>query len=301
MPEFLKITLDDKKWIDQLVRAADLRYADYCFTNMYVWQDYYSLCAARIEDRLAIRLCNNTADGSSVYSFPIGFGELFPVIEQLRTDAASRGNRFVLRGIPKSKLDELKNFYPDLEFIFKRNESDYVYSAERLASLIGKKMHAKRNHINRFIVENDWSFEPITADNLHEVMEMNSEWMEQNFEEKNESYDNEKNALSRTFSNFEALELEGGVLRSGKRVIAYTIGEKLSGDTYVLHFEKAFSHIQGSYAMINREYAKHILSIHPEIVYINREEDLGLENLRKAKESYYPDFLSEKYTAVWSR
>ena len=300
MSEFVKITLEDKNWIDRIVRAADLRYADYCFTNMYVWQDYYSLCAKRIGDRLGIRLCSNTADGSAVYSFPVGSGELYPAIEELRSDADTRGSRFVLRGIPKSEIKELKRLYPFLEFSFRRNESDYVYSAERLASLVGKKLHAKRNHINRFIVENDWSYEPISADNLDEVIEMNSEWMEQNFEEKNESYNNEKKALSRTFANFDALGLEGGLLRSGKKVIAYTIGEKLSSDTYVLHFEKAFSHIRGSYPMINRENVKRILSIHPEIVYINREEDLGLENLRKAKESYYPDFLAEKYTAVWN-
>jgi len=129
---------------------------------------------------------------------------------------------------------------------------------------------------------------------------MNCEWMAQYYEEKPRSYYEERQALSRVFADFPKLGLEGGLLRSGGRVIAYTLGERLTHDTYVLHFEKAFSEIQGAYAMINRENVKQILSLYPDIVYINREEDLGIEGLRKAKESYYPEFMEEKYSTVWS-
>ena len=93
--------------------------------------------------------------------------------------------------------------------------------------------------------------------------------------------------------------VEGGLLRSAGKVIAFTVGEVLNSNTYNVHFEKAFAEIQGAYAMINREFVKYIMQIHPEIEYINREEDLGLESLRKAKQSYYPDLMVEKYTAVW--
>ena len=139
----------------------------------------------------------------------------------------------------------------------------------------------------------------MTRENLRELVAMTKAWLEQNYREKHREYIGERMALARTFGNFDALGLEGGLIRSGGRVIAYTLGEMLTEDTYVLHFEKAFPDIQGAYAMINRENAKRILENHPEIVYINREEDMGLEGLRKAKESYFPEFLEEKYSARW--
>jgi len=81
-------------------------------------------------------------------------------------------------------------------------------------------------------------------------------------------------------------------------VIAFTIGEPLNSDTYIVHFEKAFSDIQGAYPMINREFARHIQTLRPNIRYFNREEDLGIESLQRAKRSYYPVFMVEKYHAT---
>ena len=293
--EFRSVSLDDRELITRFSRASGFRCADYCFTCMYVWQDHYGLQISQVGERLVPRLLGETPR----YSFPFGTGELHPVIEALREDAAAFGAQLYMRGIPKSMLPELLSLYPELTFRLDRDESDYIYEAEKLATLAGKKLHAKRNHIHRFEEQNDWSFEPVTADNLGEVMEMNDAWMEQNYREKHREYQAERMALTRVFTAFDALGLEGGLLRSGGRVIAYTLGEKLTDDTYVLHFEKAFADIQGAYAMINRENAKRILELHPETIYINREEDLGLEGLRKAKESYYPAFLEEKYSTQW--
>ena len=201
MSDFKKITIEDKEWIDPIVQSSGVRCADYCFTNMYVWQDVYSLCAKRINDRLAVRLCGYLPDGSSLYSFPVGTGELYPVIEELRENAASRGQTLKMRGIPKAATEELKTLYPKLEFKYDRDSSDYIYSAEKLSTLAGKKLHAKRNHINRFIENNDWSFEPITPENLGEVIAMNCEWMAQYYEEKPRSYYEESQALSRVFAD----------------------------------------------------------------------------------------------------
>jgi len=292
---FRPVSLDDRELVTRLSRASGFRCTDYCFTSMYVWQDHYGLQISQLGERIVPRLLGETPR----YSFPFGTGELCHVIEALREDAAEFGAPLFMRGIPKIMLPELKALYPDLTFTLDRDECDYVYEAEKLATLAGKKLHAKRNHIHRFEEQNDWRFEPVTAENLGEVMAMNDEWMEQNYLEKHREYQAERMALTRAFTAMEALGLEGGLLRSGGKIIAYTLGEKLTDDTYVLHFEKAFAEIQGAYAMINRENAKRILELHPEIVYINREEDLGLEGLRKAKESYYPAFLEEKYSTQW--
>ena len=293
--KFKKVELGDRELITEFASASGFRCDEYCFTSMFVWQDYYGLEFGVTGDRLVTRLKGDRPR----YSFPLGKGDLYTVIEALREDARRLGFPLSMRGIPKCMLPVLKGLYPGLDFTYDRDESDYMYSAEKLATLSGKKLHAKRNHINRFVEQNDWCYEPVTRENLREVVAMTKAWLEQNYREKQREYIGERMALARTFGNFDALGLEGGLIRSGGRVIAYTLGEKLTEDTYVLHFEKAFPDIQGAYAMINRENAKRILENHPEIVYINREEDMGLEGLRKAKESYFPEFLEEKYSAVW--
>ena len=108
----------------------------------------------------------------------------------------------------------------------------------------------------------------------------------------------ERLAMQKAFAAYRELQLDGGILRVNGEAIAFTIGERLSRDTYVVHFEKSISDLRGTYPMINREFVRHICEKYPEIQYINREEDMGLENLRKAKRSYYPDFMVEKYLAV---
>ena len=81
-------------------------------------------------------------------------------------------------------------------------------------------------------------------------------------------------------------------------VVAFTMGDRLNSDTYDVHFEKAYGELQGAYAMINREFARWVRAKHPNVRYLNREDDMGVEGLRKAKESYYPDRMVEKYAAT---
>ena len=298
MINFKNIELTDKPWMDRLIRQSDLRNAGFNFTNMFVWGPTFSPQVAELNGRMAIKLGYGNAP---IYSYPVGGGDLKEAVNELKKDAAERGIYMCIQGITKEVLPEFEALFGG-EYALKeeRNFFDYVYRVETLASLAGKKLHAKRNHIHRFEEQNDWSFEPITLDNLPECIAMNEKWMAENEQEKQMDYSAEEKALALVFSNFEALGLEGGLLRSSGEVIAYTIGEVLNSDTYVTHFEKAFSHIQGAYPMINREFAKQIMATHPEIHYVNREEDMGLENLRKAKLSYYPEFLVEKYVAIWS-
>ncbi len=169
-----------------------------------------------------------------------------------------------------------------------------MYEADKLISLAGKKLHGKRNHINRFKEANpDWLYEPITTENVEDCFQMALKWRE----EMQCEYDVEKRDEMCVTLNalrlMEELELQGGLLRSepGGEVIAFTIGEPLNPDTFVVHIEKAFAEIQGAYPMINQQFAEHAAA---EYRYVNREEDTGAEGLRKAKLSYRPVFLVEK-------
>lgn len=298
MPEFLPIRLEQRAQFDALIRARDSRSADYSFNNLYLWQQTYAVTAAVIEGCLVLRY---EFDGAPKFSFPIGDGDTEAALDAVFSHCRNEGIQPRICGLTADMVDELAAMHPDsFTLVHDRDYDDYLYTAEKLANLSGKKLHGKRNHINKFVQEHaDWSFEPISADNMAECRTMDDEWLQLNAAERHANYDDEARALDMMFTHYEEMGLEGGLLRAEGKVIAFTVGEQLSSDTWNTHFEKAFSHIQGAYPMINREYARYIAEKHPHIVYINREDDMGMENLRKAKESYYPDLMVEKFTAVF--
>ena len=181
-----------------------------------------------------------------------------------------------------------------------RDGFDYCYDIDRLADLTGKKLHAKRNHIHRFEEHyQDWTVEEISAENLPECIQLNQDWEDAAAAAGHEDWNAHEGceALRRCLIHQQELGLEGLLLRAGGKPVAFTAGKSLGGDTYDVFFEKAYSEIQGAYPMINREFARWIRKNHPEIRYLNREDDMGEENLRKAKLSYHPDLLLEKYIA----
>jgi len=297
MIEFRKAAMADKSWIEELVCSAGVRGAEYNFNNIFMWDRAYGPTVARIGGRLLIKV---GGEKSTRYAFPVGTGELEPVVDALLEDAALRGGKLVLRGVTEEQVSELEALYPgEFETVFDENGSDYLYLAERLAGLSGKKLHAKRNHIHRFEEENDWSFEPVNEANLAECAALERLWVRENTAEKHMDYSDENDAIARMFTHFSELGMVGGLLRSSGRPVAFTVGSRLSKDTFDTHYEKAYADIQGAYQMVNREFARMLRAKYPELVYINREEDMGLENLRHAKRSYYPDIFLKKHVLTW--
>lgn len=300
MIQFKSIELCDKPWIDACVMAENTRSADFNFANMFLWDAEYKQSAAKIGSRMAARL-----DYLDVpfFAYPVGTGDLYTAIEALREYAAAQEFPFLVAGVTEETRAGLEAVYPGkLVYTPEREYFDYVYEAERLATLSGKKLHAKRNHINRFLEENpDWHFELLTEELFPECRSMLASWTENHGgnEETAEGLSAEHTAIELAFRHYDVLGLEGGALFSGEKLIAFTIGEKISADTFDIHFEKAPADVQGAYPMINREFVRLILEKHPEIKYINREDDMGLDGLRKAKLSYDPAFLVEKYSAYF--
>lgn len=300
MIEFHKPQLTDKPWVDELLRRADHRGCEYNFTNLFVWSDAYDQRIARVGDFLVTHLCG--ALGCS-YIYPAGSGDIAPVLTALEQDAAERGVPFRLVCLTQPQIQELDTLFPG-RFTFEadRDGFDYLYNIDRLADLGGKKLHAKRNHINRFIENNpSWVYEDITPESLPECLEMDKEWyrrsmVREGLAEERDLGD-EGRALRLAMEHYHALGLEGGLIRVYGEVVAFTMGDLLSSDTYDVHFEKAYGELQGAYAMINREFARRVRQRHPQVRYLNREDDMGVEGLRKAKESYYPDLMVEKYSA----
>ena len=301
MIEFKTPTPADKTWVGGLLARGNYRGCDYNFTNIFVWKKTYQVEIAQSGGFLLPHLCGRM--GCS-YLYPAGAGDVAAAIEVLRADAARRGQPLRLVCLTRRQMAELEEFFPgQFDYVADRDGYDYLYEIDRLADLGGKKLHAKRNHINRFIENNPtWVFEEITPDSLSECLEMDREWYRRSLQQEEEPEErdlgDEGIALRTAMEHYHDLGLEGGLIRVYGEVVAFTMGDMLSADTYDVHFEKAYGELQGAYAMINREFARWVRQRHPEVKYLNREDDLGVEGLRKAKLSYYPDLMVEKYAAI---
>lgn len=295
MINFQEIKLKDKEWMEPLIVAADMAGSHQNYTNMFAWSKIFEFRVAKVNDYLVVK---GGSDADQFYLYPAGCGDIKPVIEVLKQDAAECGHSLTFLGVSPENREEINSLFPG-KFIYEemRDSYDYVYKLEKLESLSGNKLHSKRNHINYFKKNNTWSFELITEDNFDECWEMNKKWCEDNDCKEDKYLYKEYCAVRRCFDNYWDLGLEGGLLRKDGKVIAFTMGERLNSDTYVIHIEKAFSEIRGAYQMINREYVAYVKQTHPQMVYVNREEDMGYEGLRKAKLSYYPVKMEEKYSA----
>ncbi len=234
------------------------------------------------------------------FAFPIGSGPLRPAVEALLEFCAERDYPLLLRGVTEKHRSELDTEFPGrFSYCLEENLSDYIYPAERLATYAGKAMHGKKNHCNRFEAENDWDFVPITRELIPGCLDMLVVWNEENAARLDPSVVFEHDAVVRAFAAFERLGLEGGALRVQGKIVGFTLGEMCSADTFDVHFEKADAGINGAYPMICRELTRMLLARHPGLVYINREDDMGLEPLRRSKQSYKPEYLLKKYTARW--
>lgn len=292
--EFHKPQLSDKQTADSIFHNQTERLCEYTFGNIFIWQHLYRTTIAVQDGFLFIKAFED--DGQPFYIFPAGNGDIEKAITLLNEDAARGGHRLAFFAVTETMKQTLERLCPGrFEFLAQRDSFDYIYSAESLISLAGKKLHGKRNHIARFEKLDAWSYEAITPQNLAECEVMNEEWCRLNGCGQDEGKKEEYCAVRRSFRNYGALGFTGGLLRLEGRVVAFTMGEQLGVDTFNTHIEKAFFDVEGAYAMINREFAAHNCAGY---AYINREEDMGVEGLRRAKLSYNPAILLEKYRAM---
>lgn len=297
MVQFKTVTLRDKGWVDEIVMSENSPSADYNFGNIYIWDKHYRQLVCRFGGRMLTKL---RYDGKPAFVFPIGTGPLRPAIEALREFAAFKGYPFCLRGITEKHRLLLEEEYPGrFEYSEDTSCADYIYRADKLSSYSGKALHGKKNHCNRFEAENDWDFVPLTRERIPGCLDMLDVWSEENAQRLDKSIAYEHDAIIRAFAAYEQLGLEGGVLRVSGKIVGFTLGELTCPDTFDVHFEKAEAGINGAYPMVCRELTKMLLAKYPQLVYINREDDMGLAPLRQSKLSYKPEYLLKKYTARW--
>jgi Uncharacterized conserved protein len=295
MLTFKSLELKDRELVNSYLRNQNYRASDLCFTNLFSWGTKFNTQFATTEDWLFIRFKDNYNRNS--YLKPIGTGALKEAIEIIAEDHNQFDTLFQLRGLTQEMIDEIEEVLPGIfEYKLNRSVSDYIYSTEKLIYLKGKKLQSKRNHINRFKRENRWKYKSLTGNPelVKECKEMLHKWMKVNGQDKDPSLVYDDFATTSMLENFEYLELKGGVICVDNEIAAFTIGEPLTEDTVVVHVEKAFTSIHGAYTVVNQQFVENEAA---GFIYVNREEDMGIENLRKAKLSYQPDILLEKYNA----
>ena len=290
MVAFKNIEITDKAWIDPLLKRANFRGAEYCFTNLFVWSTVYQTKVSNQGNWLFIR---SGSKERPTDIFPAGAGDIKSAVDLLLQDALQERRDFRMMGVGADSAALLQQLYPGLFDITPTRDSwDYIYHVEDLSTLKGKRYQSKRNHIARFEELPDWSYEPLTPQNMGECIEMNKIWCQQMGCADDKSLYMETCAAELGLLHLEVLGLQGALLRVGNRVVAYTVGEPLNADTYIVHVEKAFHDVRGAYPMINRQFMREVGAL---FTYVNREDDAGDLGLRRAKNSYHPAMMVEKY------
>ena len=297
MIDFRPLKKEDKPLLDRYFHANYYENSHFNFTNLYMWRAPFFVHIAEEDDVLYVAsewkgilsLLQPFCDPSH---YPAATKKLIAYFEEA-------GQPLHLYDMERGYADYLRSCdFADFDVVADRDNYDYVYLSEKLISLAGRKLHSKKNHLNAFRKEHpEAEYLPITEDVVTQCkVELNS-WYKQHIREDgtiDPFIEYERTAILEVLNDFDYFGLQGGAVRLGGRIVAFTFGEQLNTDTAVIHVEKADPEVRGAYPAINQGFVEHAWS---HLTYINREEDMGIEGLRKAKESYKPEKLIEKFNA----
>lgn len=293
--------------IKLLLMQKDSNACEDCYLGLYVWRERYGLELVCIGDGYVFKSAKDNS-----YLFPMPAKNAGSVINEI----LKLSDEVVFHRITEQQKEYIEENFPGtFEFKEDRGSFDYLYEVEKLSELKGKKLAKKRNHINAFLGAYDnWHTEEISDINIDACTQFAKQWYDYKIQSINEtvkvaensensddygidSLNYEREALLKVLDNYDELEADGILLKCDDNIIAFAIGQKISGHTYDVVFEKASEKVRGSYNMINREFVRFLREKYPELCYINRENDLDLHGLRKAKQSYMPCDMVKKYNA----
>lgn len=279
--------------METYLSQPNLRGCECAFSVLYIWRDCYNIYWCIHNDFLLIKVCR---DGDNFFLQPFGGKDedLPQLMEELL--AYNQGKPFSMHGIYDSTRERFERIMPGMVYEDDRDNWDYIYLREKLQTLGGRKLHGQKNHFNAFVKAHpDYSYEPITPANIDECLAFGEAWCDERGQ-LDASDMEEKLAIQRAMKSFAALELRGGLIRFDGKVQAFSFGKKINEDTAVLHVEKATPGVRGLYQAMCKEFAAHAWQ---DVTYLNREEDMGLPGLRKAKEDMHPEIMGKKYNVIY--
>jgi hypothetical protein len=326
MIEFKAPEISNRATAAKAVADSGYTGSDASFANIYLLRKKYDTLMA-LQDGFLFRYYNGVGSRKG-YAFPLGAGDPSKALALIAEDASESGRplEFCLVDEPRAQI--LREYFdakagvdgtePSLHFEENRGDSDYIYSAESLATLPGSDYRKKRNHISRFTrTYGQFELREITPANIADALEVEKRWL--NIDETEapantnqeepcdcaeaalaERSEDEKSrhaeycAIVEALKNFDTLGMKGGVLYVEDKPVGMTIASEIAPGIWDIHFEKIIDEyaVNGGYAVINKLFAKHLVAAGAK--HINREEDIGLEGLRKAKLSYYPQTILDK-------
>ncbi|MBR5535801.1 MAG: DUF2156 domain-containing protein [Clostridia bacterium] len=280
---FRKLVPEDKALFDKYKNKSS-QYSEASFVTLYIWDKYYNLHLCEEDTFLYIRF---TIDGKNQYLFPMGEGDVKGALCKVMNLEDKINLRFVTDN-QKAFIEE--NFPGEFDFTLREDLCDYVYETEKLISFSGKKLHGKKNHVNFFEKNYAYTYESVTDEvAISECRPLLLKWVDEKTKNLNPI---EYDAMEKVFGNYKLFNLTGGVIRVDGEIVAMSFGERLTDDTVLVQIEKAREDIRGAYPMMCKLFLENEWK---DTTFVNREEDMGIEGLRKAKESYCPIFKTLKY------
>lgn len=300
MLELQEITLEKKDLINSFLRRKCSQNSEFTFTNLFMWRKSYDIRYTIIDDMLCIMPQHRGGPRSA--TFPIGYvredgteGDIVPVIQTLLDYFEESGTEPLIRLYDDSAVQKLISAFPGKFLITEDvNYFDYVYRTEELINLSGKRFHAKKNHVNKFKKLYQWEYRPLTAEYADRCIELFDQWYANKAEEV-VGAEEEREAVRELFHNWDELDVSGGGIFVDEKMAAFSVGEPLCGKMAVIHLEHADTGYEGVFTIMNQQFLEHTWQ---EYEYVNREEDMGIPGMRKAKESYRPVFMVKKYVAT---
>lgn len=289
MSDFVRLTLESKTVLDSYLKNKSNN-SESSFANLYIWSDYYHSMYSIVDGFLVI--LNTSPDGRIHCYMPYGDGDVGKCLDEIKDYIGKSGQPLRITNASMEQAEYIKKRYPNSIIDENRNFEDYMYLSESLASLSGRELHAKRNHLNRFKALYSYNYRELTENDFEECIRLSGEVVSKTRPVGSMGYEEEMRSIRKAFEHFSYLELCGGMIEIDGKIVAYTIGEALNPECALIHIEKADTAYNGIYAAINNEFVKNRWL---DYKYINREEDMGLEGLRKAKLSYRPDHLIQKF------
>ena len=293
MLSWKEIKITDKPKIDQYLSEQENTISELTFANMFMWRIPYQI---RWAEAHGCMMTSYEKNGKLGIAFPVGKGDHKAAAEEALAYFREQNRSPLFYLYSEFAHDFMKMQYGKAVSITNdEGSNDYVYLASALMELPGKKYHQKRNHISSFSKMYPYTYEPITPENIPECVKLFEDWYQTRMDTPDIQDDREaKRAL---FSHYEELGVTGGLIRVLGEVVAVDVGERLNSNTFVVHAEFAHANLRGAFAVINQEFVRHECAGY---TYINREEDMGIEGIRRAKRSYYPVMMAKKYRAVFS-
>lgn len=290
-----KLTISDKKRFDRYFNENRINISELTFTNLYIRSFSRKIEFAEIEDYLCIKI--TYPDKTPFLLPPVGKNKsaLKNVFEKLITDFRKNNYDFIMKSIDEENKEIIRSTaVPGLSFEEDRDNFDYIYSVEELIKLEGNKYHKKKNHLNKFIKKYDFEYKTLKEECYTLAVEAQEEWCIFHDCDKNKALAMEAEGIINALKNHNKLDCKCGMVLVDNRVIAFSIGAALNSDTVSIHIEKAMRDYQGSYQIINKLFLENEW---PDFKYVNREDDIGIPGLRKAKLSYHPIKFIKKYKA----